>query len=42
MAAKNLYLDDDSHHDHGNFITNYVFSTDHKVIGKQFLLTAML
>jgi cytochrome c oxidase subunit 1 len=28
-------------HVHGNFWTTYIFSTDHKVIGKQFLLTGM-
>ena len=34
----------DEHHDHehhGNFITNYVFSQDHKVIAKQFLITGL-
>ncbi|MBW3468938.1 cytochrome c oxidase subunit I [Arthrospiribacter ruber] len=32
------------HHDHehhDNFITKYIFSTDHKMIGKQFLITGM-
>ncbi len=29
------------HHHHGNFWTNYVFSTDHKVIAKQFLITGI-
>lgn len=32
------------HHDHehhDNFITKYIFSTDHKMIGKQFLLTGI-
>ncbi len=33
----------DEHHEHKeNFITKYIFSTDHKMIGKQFLLTGML
>ena len=32
----------DDHHEHKeNFITKYIFSTDHKMIGKQFLLTGM-
>lgn len=34
----------DSHeHEHheGNFWTNYIFSQDHKVIAKQFLITGM-
>jgi cytochrome c oxidase subunit 1 len=29
------------HEHHGNFWTNYVFSEDHKVIAKQFLITGM-
>ena len=29
------------HHEEGNFFTNYIFSLDHKVIGKQFLFTGM-
>jgi len=31
----------DEHHE-GNFWTNYIFSQDHKVIGKQFLITGIL
>jgi cytochrome c oxidase subunit 1 len=35
----------DAHHDHEhhteNFWTKYVFSMDHKMIGKQFLITGM-
>jgi cytochrome c oxidase subunit I len=31
----------DEHHE-GNFFTKYVFSTDHKVIAKQFLISGML
>jgi len=36
---------DDHGHDHehhGNFWTNYIFSEDHKVIAKQFLITGMV
>ena len=29
------------HHHHESFITKYVFSQDHKMIGKQFLITGM-
>lgn len=29
-------------HHHGNFITTYIFSTDHKMIAKQYLLTGIL
>ncbi|MGL1885662.1 MAG: cbb3-type cytochrome c oxidase subunit I [Reichenbachiella sp.] len=32
----------DEHEHHGNFVTNYIFSQDHKVIGKQFLITGIL
>lgn len=30
------------HEHHGSFWTTYVFSTDHKMIGKQFLITTLL
>ena len=41
------HSDDQSHaHDHGHhepsFISKYVFSTDHKMIGIQFLITTLL
>ncbi|HEY2726821.1 MAG TPA: cbb3-type cytochrome c oxidase subunit I, partial [Parafilimonas sp.] len=29
------------HHHHESFITKYVFSQDHKMIGRQFLMTGM-
>jgi cytochrome c oxidase subunit 1 len=29
------------HHHHESFITKYVFSQDHKMISKQFLITGM-
>jgi cytochrome c oxidase subunit 1 len=32
----------DHHEEHGSFLTNYIFSQDHKVIGKQFLITGIL
>ncbi|MCR9016365.1 cytochrome c oxidase subunit I [Aquiflexum gelatinilyticum] len=31
----------DEHEHHDNFITKYIFSTDHKMIGKQFLVTGI-
>ncbi len=31
----------DDHEHHGNFVTNYIFSQDHKVIAKQFLITGI-
>ena len=33
---------DHAHEHHGNFITNYIFSTDHKVIAKQYLITGIV
>lgn len=30
------------HHHHETFITKYVFSQDHKMIAKQFLITGMV
>lgn len=33
---------DHGHGHHGSFISTYVFSTDHKMIGKQFLITTLL
>ncbi len=44
VALENTTTHNDEHHDHehhGNFWTNYVFSTDHKVIAKQFLITGL-
>ncbi|MEM6298357.1 MAG: cbb3-type cytochrome c oxidase subunit I [Bacteroidota bacterium] len=32
----------DEHHHHETFITKWIFSTDHKMIAKQFLVTGML
>ncbi len=31
----------DAHHHEESFISKYVFSQDHKMIGKQFLVTAI-
>src|SRR5688572_1590057 len=39
-----VHHDDHSHeHEHheGNFWTNYIFSQDHKIIAKQFLITGI-
>ena len=33
---------DEEHHHHDNFITKYIFSQDHKMIAKQYLLTGIL
>src|SRR5690554_2671423 len=45
MAVANMSTHDihDAHdHEHsGNFITKYIFSTDHKMIAKQYLVTGM-
>ncbi len=34
-------MHEEEHH-HGNFITTYIFSTDHKMISKQYLLTGII
>ena len=49
MATVDLHTQADAHHHddhdhehgHGNFWTNYIFSQDHKIIAKQFLITGM-
>ncbi|MCH6200381.1 cbb3-type cytochrome c oxidase subunit I [Aquiflexum sp. LQ15W] len=38
-ASAHDHHDDHEHHD--NFITKYIFTTDHKMIGKQFLVTGI-
>ncbi|MDH5599620.1 MAG: cbb3-type cytochrome c oxidase subunit I, partial [Cyclobacteriaceae bacterium] len=39
--VQEIHHDDHAHEHHGNFWTNYIFSTDHKVIAKQFLITGI-
>jgi cytochrome c oxidase subunit 1 len=34
-------VENHSHDHHENFITKYIFTTDHKMIGKQFLITGI-
>ncbi len=43
-TSKNTHFQDELMHGHHEetFITKYVFSTDHKMIGKQFLITGMV
>lgn len=51
MATTNIHTTHDAHahdshhdeheHHHGNFWTTYIFSEDHKVIAKQFLITGI-
>lgn len=50
MATTDIHVQHDVHHHddhehdhehHGNFWTKYIFSEDHKVIGKQFLFTGI-
>ena len=31
----------DEHHHEEHFVSKYIFSQDHKMIGKQFLMTAV-
>ena len=41
--VQTIHTDGHEHHPHtGNFITTYVFSQDHKMIAKQFLITGMV
>ncbi len=46
--SQGVVLDHDHHDEHGhehhkeNFITKYIFSEDHKMIGKQFLITGII
>ncbi|MGB5929671.1 MAG: cbb3-type cytochrome c oxidase subunit I, partial [Cyclobacteriaceae bacterium] len=47
MATADIHVSEhtahDEHHEHhGNFITNYIFSEDHKVIAKQYLISGIL
>jgi cytochrome c oxidase subunit I len=52
MSAESLthtHADDHGHHDHGHhhheeppWYRKYVFSTDHKVISKQFMLASLI
>jgi cytochrome c oxidase subunit 1 len=41
VAAHGVHDDHHEHHHHETFITKYVFSQDHKMIAKQFLITGM-
>ncbi len=41
-AEEHGHGDGHGHVHHGSFISTYVFSTDHKMIGKQFLITTLL
>ena len=43
MSTAELHTEEDhGHHHKETFITKYIFSTDHKMIAKQFLITGML
>lgn len=41
LEENQAHHDDHDHEHHGNFVTNYIFSQDHKVIAKQFLITGI-
>ncbi|MDP5075295.1 MAG: cytochrome c oxidase subunit I, partial [Flavobacteriales bacterium] len=42
-ATDNMHAQDHGHHHHKeSFISKYVFSMDHKMISKQFLITAIV
>ena len=40
VAAK-IHVEDHGHHHKETFITKYVFSQDHKMISKQYLITGL-
>ncbi|SDK39102.1 cytochrome c oxidase subunit 1 [Catalinimonas alkaloidigena] len=40
--AAHVHHEEEHHEHHDSFITKYVFSTDHKMIAKQFLITGLL
>jgi cytochrome c oxidase subunit 1 len=44
QVEKNEHIQDElmHHHHEETFITKYIFSTDHKMIAKQFLMTGMI
>src|SRR3954454_24877289 len=42
VTAHDAHHDDHGHHHHETFITKYVFSQDHKMISKQFLITGII
>ncbi|HAH36771.1 MAG TPA: cytochrome c oxidase subunit I, partial [Algoriphagus sp.] len=41
VATHDTAHDHHDHEHHDNFVTKYIFSTDHKMIGKQFLVTGI-
>ena len=41
ITQENNHEEDHGHHHKETFITKYIFSQDHKMIGKQYLLTAI-
>lgn len=41
VASENMHHDDHEHHEQ-SFISKYVFSMDHKMISKQFLITGLI
>jgi len=41
IANHDTAHDSHEHEHHDNFVTKYIFSTDHKMIGKQFLVTGI-
>src|SRR3954449_11056576 len=42
LISHDVHDHDGAHHHHETFITKYVFSQDHKMIAKQFLVTGMV
>ncbi len=42
MTVPDVHHDEHGHHHHESFVTKYIFSQDHKMISKQFLITGMM
>jgi cytochrome c oxidase subunit 1 len=42
VVSHDVHIEHDVHHHHQSFITKYVFSQDHKMICKQFLITGII
>ena len=42
ISGHEVHEHHEAHHHHETFITKYIFSQDHKMIAKQFLITGMI
>jgi len=42
VSGQEVHEHHEAHHHHETFITKYIFSQDHKMIAKQFLITGLI